>query len=78
MKAILNWRYWAIIAIFIAATLCMALAFSTTDDRPILEWLLVHLGLFAAGFALFRFLGKCVGRWEAAGLIPEYSKTEKL
>ncbi len=63
MKALLNWRSYARYALFVIGFMCIVCAFGE-DDRPIVEWIIYHLGLFGLGIGSFALLGKLEKKWK--------------
>ncbi len=43
--------------------MCIVCAFGE-DDRPIVEWIIYHLGLFGLGIGSFALLGKLEKKWK--------------
>lgn len=71
MKAITNWRYYAMAALFATGALVTLCAFA--DDATLTG----ALAFFAIGAAAFLILARLVRQWEAEGKIPEYTNLYK-
>ena len=76
MKALLNWRYYVLTALFTVIFLSVALIFGE-DERPLGQWAetRVYLAAFSCvcGFAL----GRLSKKWEREGKLPEFTNQEK-
>lgn len=73
MKALLNWRYYVMTALFICGALAIARAFSLPDSMTDLEWSKQFLLSLAVGVPCFIVFGKLTSRWSRAGKIPEFT-----
>lgn len=75
MKALLNWRYYVLTALFAAIFLSVALIFGE-DERPLGQWVVtrVYLAAFTCvcGFAF----GRLSKKWECEGKVPELTNNK--
>ncbi len=71
MKAILNWRYYAIFALLAIGALFAARIFGE-PSRPVADaaWCLQAVISAAVSAASFLLLARCVNRWQRRGQIP--------
>lgn len=72
-KAIINWRYAVLIALFVSGMMLVMLAFGE-DVRPFGIWLCEHVALFTGGIALLYMFARLAVRWQNNGDIPEIFK----
>lgn len=75
MKMLLNWRYYALFALFASGVLCVLVA-AGEPEKPMSvarEWAQSFLCL-GCGFGCFYSVGTLARRWEHRALIPEFTK----
>lgn len=72
MKAIFNWRYYAIYALFAIGLISLLFIFGD-DERPLGAWLETRLYLAIIAAGSFYTMHRLRLHWEAKGEIPEFS-----
>lgn len=74
MKAITNWRYYVMTALFAVGMLClMAACGEPSAAMSTAKLTVITFGYFATSMGCFYVLHRLTRRWEAEGAIPEYS-----
>lgn len=71
MKALLNWRYYVLLALFSVGALATMVAFSEPDSATAPSPLVQTAACLAVAIPSFYALGCLMDRWSRAGLIPE-------
>lgn len=72
MKALLNWRYYVMTALFFVGLLAVARAFSLPDNMSGLEWSKQFLLSLSVGVPALIALGRLTYLWSRKGKIPEF------
>lgn len=70
MKALMNWRYYVIVALCLLGFFCLFAGFS--DSCGLLEYFLFEL----SAALLFYSLSKCIKHWERHKQIPEWTNAQ--
>lgn len=72
MKAIFNWRYYVIYALFSIGIISLLFIFSE-DDRPLGAWIEMRIYLAIISAASFYIMHRLRTCWTAKGELPEFS-----
>lgn len=75
MKALLNWRYYVLTALFAAIFLSVALIFGE-DERPLGQWVVTRVCLAAFTCVCGFVLGRLSKKWERDGKVPELTNNK--
>ena len=79
MKAIFNWRYYVLFALFFVGFLGIAAPFGEPSANiDICVWLIAVTISFAVGVGSFYGYFRCMKRWERDNKIPELINLTKL
>ena len=74
MKAIYNWRYYVMTALFAIGMIClMAACGEPSQTMSSAKLTAISWGYFAASMGCFYTLHRLTRRWDAEGSIPEIS-----
>lgn len=74
MKALSNWRYYIMTALFTVGFLAIARAFGEPAvQMSDLEWFKQVLLSLSVGVPCLYVLGRLIKRWEREGKIPEFT-----
>ena len=77
MKALSNWRYYIITALFTVGFLAIARAFGEpAEPMSDLEWFKQLLLSLSVGVLCLYVLSRLTKRWEREGKIPEFTNTK--
>lgn len=75
MKALLNWRYYVIVALGVVGFLALLRAFGEPMvPMSFAEFLLHFILSVSISFGCFKALRVLVAKWKAQNKIPEYDK----
>ncbi len=72
-KALTNWRYYVLCALFASGFFSTAAIFGESD-LPLPEWLFVTIMYASVASASFGAFGRLERLWEREGKIPEITK----
>lgn len=79
MKALLNWRYYVMFALFVVGLLALTRAFGEQPTaQSDLEWFKQFALSFSVSAGCFYTLGRLTKRWEARGEIPQLTKLNNI